>query len=158
MEEKTTKITLKDLLTNERYRGYSLDELEQVINTQLSFSGYDQLDGSFSRDKAKNLIKKWGSEKVYPLKEKTETSMAKTAMTILKEKILEEYKELKDDNEHTKGYREALKNIANDIDAQMMGSEKIMLIHFYNDGYMDGINNNEKCGRYNYDEIYGTKK
>jgi hypothetical protein len=80
--------------------------------------------------------------------------MNKTAMTILKDKLLDEYQNLKDDNDHTKGYREALKNIANDIDAQMMEVERQMLLRFYYDGqkYVKG-----KWADDQYDEIYGTK-
>ena len=48
--------------------------------------------------------------------------MRKTAMIELRDKLLEEIQNLKEAsqaNEHLKGYREALKNVANDIDAQM---------------------------------------
>lgn len=83
--------------------------------------------------------------------------MNKTAMTILKDKLLDEYQNLKDDNDHTKGYREALKNIANDIDDQMMEAEKIIIMQSYNDGYKDGYNVIGKWGSVYYDEIYGTK-
>lgn len=84
--------------------------------------------------------------------------MTKTAMTILKDKILKEYQELKEDSEHSKGYREALKNIANDIDAQMMEAEKIIIMQSYNDGYKEGYNDTGAWGSDYYDETYGTKK
>jgi hypothetical protein len=63
MEEKTKEIPLHDLLTNEKYRKLSLDELEQLINLQLSYSDYDNLDGFWAKDKAKKLIEKWENEK-----------------------------------------------------------------------------------------------
>jgi hypothetical protein len=86
--------------------------------------------------------------------------MNKTAMTILKDKILEEYQELREPaqlNEHIKGYREALKNIANDIDAQMMEVEKIIIMQSYNDGYKEGSYDTGPWAEDYYDEIYGTK-
>jgi hypothetical protein len=83
--------------------------------------------------------------------------MNKTAMTILKDKLLEEYQNLKDDTEHIKGYREALKNIANDIDAQMMEVEKIIIMQSYNDGYKEGSHGTERWGSDYYDDIYETK-
>jgi coenzyme F420-reducing hydrogenase alpha subunit len=53
--------------------------------------------------------------------------MRKTAMIELRDKLLEEVQNLKEasqTNEHLKGYREALKNVANDIDAQMILIER----------------------------------
>jgi hypothetical protein len=53
--------------------------------------------------------------------------MRKTAMIELRDKLLEEVQNLKEasqTNEHLKGYREALKNVANDIDAQMAQIER----------------------------------
>lgn len=50
-----------------------------------------------------------------------------TAMIQLRDKLLEEVQKLKEQsekNEHIKGYRDALNNIANDIDAQMLAIER----------------------------------
>lgn len=59
--------------------------------------------------------------------------MRKTSMMELRDKLLIEVQNLKEpsqQNEHLKGYREALKNVANDIDAQMLAHEKTELIAF----------------------------
>jgi hypothetical protein len=59
--------------------------------------------------------------------------MRKTSMMQFRDKILIEVQNLKESaqqNEHLKGYREALKNVANDIDAQMLTHEKTELIAF----------------------------
>jgi cell fate (sporulation/competence/biofilm development) regulator YlbF (YheA/YmcA/DUF963 family) len=59
--------------------------------------------------------------------------MRKTPMMELRDKLLEEVQNLKEaseTSEHLKGYREALKNVANDIDAQMLQREKTELIAF----------------------------
>jgi len=64
----------------------------------------------------------------------------KTAMMQLRNKLLIEVQELKEtaqQNEHLKGYREALKNVANDIDAQMLAIEKQHHEKTYNAGYLD---------------------
>jgi hypothetical protein len=51
--------------------------------------------------------------------------MNKTAMQILRDKLKAEAKELYEYKDfHSKGYREALESIANDIDAQMLAIEK----------------------------------
>jgi phosphoenolpyruvate carboxylase len=53
--------------------------------------------------------------------------MRKTAMIELRDKLLEEVQKLKEasqTNEHLKGYREALKNVATDIDAKMAQIER----------------------------------
>lgn len=59
--------------------------------------------------------------------------MRKTSMMELRDKLLEEYQNLKEpshNHEYLNGYREALKNVANDIDAQMLAHEKTELIAF----------------------------
>lgn len=59
----------------------------------------------------------------------------KTALTQLRDKLLVTCQELKEPsigNEHLKGYREALKNVANDIDAQMLAIEQKQIEDAYN--------------------------
>ena len=59
--------------------------------------------------------------------------MRKTSMMELRNKLLIEVQNLKEpaqQNEHINGYREALKNVANDIEAQMLAHEKTELIAF----------------------------
>lgn len=51
-------------------------------------------------------------------------------MTELRDKLLENFQDLKEasqTSEYLKGYRDALKNIANDIDAQMLEKERKQL-------------------------------
>lgn len=62
----------------------------------------------------------------------------KTAMQQLKDKLLEEVERLSDAQPLTDqyGYREALKNISNDIDAQMLELERQQII--------DAVNANEE--------------
>jgi len=63
--------------------------------------------------------------------------MQKTAMIELRDKLLEEVGNLKDasqSSEHINGYREALKNISNDIDAQMLCHEKEQISSAFESG------------------------
>lgn len=70
--------------------------------------------------------------------------MKKTAMIELRDKLLVEVENLKEasqNNEHLKGYREALKNVANDIDAQMAQIEYKIIVNAYaaGCGIEDGV-------------------
>lgn len=67
-----------------------------------------------------------------------------TAMQQLRNKLLEEIQNLKEPaqlNEHINGYREALKNVVNDIDAQMIEIEKQQI----EDGFAEGHARFTKC-------------
>jgi hypothetical protein len=84
--------------------------------------------------------------------------MKKTAMIELRDKLLEEVQNLKEpsqSNEHLKGYREALKNVANDIDAQMAQTEYKIIVN----AHLDGQNSAEEIDGENeiqyYKSLYG---
>ena len=67
----------------------------------------------------------------------------KTAMMELRDKLLEVYQKEKEssfNSDFLKGYRDCLKNIANDIDAQMLETEKQQIIcaHSYGIRFMTG--------------------
>ena len=87
--------------------------------------------------------------------------MRKTAMAELRDKILEEYQNLKDAsqaNEHLNGYREALKNIANDIDAQMLSIEKDSIVDSFAAGFgVENIYSAVTNGIKFYDSTFTTK-
>lgn len=50
---------LQELLTNKKYRKFSLEELENLIDDQLHYYAYDLLKGKFAIDKAKRLKEYW---------------------------------------------------------------------------------------------------
>ena len=86
--------------------------------------------------------------------------MRKTAMIELRDKLLEEVENLKDPsrtNEHLKGYREALKNVANDIDAQMAKLEYKSIVNAYAAGCSieDGVFTAVENGINFYENLYG---
>lgn len=58
---------------------------------------------------------------------------SETAMTQLRNKLLIEVQNLKEPqlNEYLKGYREALKNIATDIDCQMLMFEREQILNAF---------------------------
>lgn len=61
----------------------------------------------------------------------------KTAMMELRDKLLEVYQNEKEssfNSDFLKGYRDCLKNIANDIDEQMLESEKQQIIYAHSFG------------------------
>ena len=60
--------------------------------------------------------------------------VSETAMTQLRDKLLFEVQNLKEidtGNEYLRGYREALKNIANDIDCQMIMFEREQILNAF---------------------------
>jgi hypothetical protein len=86
--------------------------------------------------------------------------MRKTAMIELRDKLLEEYQNLKEpshNHEYLNGYREALKNVANDIDAQMLLVEKDSIVDSFAAGF--GVENRiftaVTKGQEFYDETFG---
>lgn len=86
--------------------------------------------------------------------------MRKTAMIELRDKLLEEVQNLKEasqTNEHFKGYREALKNVANDIDAQMMRFERQIIVDAYNADLYGGLSSQKKFndGDDYYNSVFG---
>lgn len=86
--------------------------------------------------------------------------MRKTAMIELRDKLLEEVQNLKEEsqnNEHLKGYREALKNVANDIDAQMAQLEYKIIVNAYaaGCGIEDGVFTAVEKGVNHYEKLYG---
>ncbi len=86
--------------------------------------------------------------------------MRKTAMIELRDKLLEEVQNLKEasqTNEHLKGYREALKNVANDIDAQMTQIEYKIIVNAYAAGCSieDGVFTAVEKGVNHYEKLYG---
>ena len=90
----------------------------------------------------------------------TENEKQLTAMMILRDKLLEEVQNLKEsaqENEHLKGYREALKNVANDIDAQMLATERQQLIDAYIDGGQDKVYYGNIAPETYYLETFKTK-
>ncbi len=79
-------------------------------------------------------------------------------MQELRDKLLEEaqnLKELAQKNEHLNGYREALKNIANDIDAQMLRFERQIIVDAYNADLYGGLS--EKKSFLDGDDYYNNK-
>lgn len=66
-----------------------------------------------------------------------------TPMTILRDKLIEEYQKLQgeDPDKHARGYMEALKNIASDIDDNMLVEERKRFIGF---GELCRIRENEE--------------
>jgi hypothetical protein len=52
-------ISLEQLLIDPKYKQLSLFDLRKVINGELLFSGFEQLSGEYSDDKAKILYSKW---------------------------------------------------------------------------------------------------
>jgi hypothetical protein len=86
--------------------------------------------------------------------------MKKTAMIELRDKLLEEYQNLKDpshNHEYLNGYREALKNVANDIDAQMAQIEYKIIVNAYAAGCSieDGVFTAVEKGVNHYEKLYG---
>lgn len=86
--------------------------------------------------------------------------MRDTAMKELRDKLLVEVQNLKEasqTNEHLKGYREALKNVANDIDAQMMRFERQIIVDAYNADLYGGLSGHKKFndGDDYYNSTYG---
>jgi hypothetical protein len=86
--------------------------------------------------------------------------MRKTAMIELRDKLLKQVQNLKEasqTNEHLKGYREALKNVANHIDAQMLSVEKDSIVDSFAAGF--GVENRIFTavikGQDFYDETFG---
>lgn len=66
----------------------------------------------------------------------------KTAMMELRDKLLSVYEELKESSsEHLLGYSEALKNVANDIDVQMLKTERQQIEDAFVAGDERGTNN-----------------
>ena len=87
--------------------------------------------------------------------------MKKTPMTELRDKLLEEVQNLKENaqlNEHLKGYREALKNVANDIDAQMLRFENLVIADAYNADLYGGLSGQKKFddGQDYYSKTFGA--
>lgn len=82
----------------------------------------------------------------------------KTAMQELKDKLLLEIENLKESarvSEHIEGYVEALKNISNDIDAQLLLSEKEQIFLAFVAGDERGTGNIPfNCEQY-YAQAYG---
>ena len=81
-------------------------------------------------------------------------------MIELRDKLLVEVENLKEasqNNEHLKGYREALKNVANDIDAQMAQIEYKTIVNAYATGcgIEDGIFTAVDKGINHYEKLYG---
>ena len=73
--------------------------------------------------------------------------MKKTPMTELRDKLLDEVQNLKENaqsNEHLRGYREALKNVANDIDAKMLRFENLVIADAYNADLYGGLSAQKK--------------
>lgn len=86
--------------------------------------------------------------------------MRDTAMKELRDKLLVEVQNLKEasqTNEHLNGYREALKNVANDIDAQMMRFERQIIVDAYNADFCGGFSGHKKFkdGEHYYNSIFG---
>lgn len=86
--------------------------------------------------------------------------MRKTAMIELRDKLLEEYQNLKEsshNHEYLNGYREALKNVANDIDAQMAKLEYKSIVNAYAAGCSieDGVFTAVEKGVDFYENLYG---
>jgi hypothetical protein len=86
--------------------------------------------------------------------------MRDTAMKELRDKLLVVVQELKEEsqaNDYLKGYREALKNVANDIDAQMMRFERQIIVDAYNAYLYGGLSGQKKFndGDDYYNSIFG---
>ena len=84
--------------------------------------------------------------------------MRKTAMIELRDKLLEEIQNLKEAsqaNEHLKGYREALKNVANDIDAQMAKLEYKSIVNAHLAGQNSAEEENGETEIEYYKSVYG---
>lgn len=56
---KKGEITLNELLTEDKYKNLSPEELSDVINNNLLFSDYEKLKGFVSDDKSKVLLEQW---------------------------------------------------------------------------------------------------
>lgn len=81
-------------------------------------------------------------------------------MKELRDKLLVEVQNLKEasqTNEYLQGYREALKNVANDIDAQMMRFERQIIVDAYNADSHGGLSGHKKFndGDDYYNSTYG---
>lgn len=81
-------------------------------------------------------------------------------MKELRDKLVVEVQNLKDasqTSEHLKGYREALKNVVNDIDAQMMRFERQIIVDAYNADLYGGLSGHKKFndGYDYYNSTYG---
>ncbi len=86
--------------------------------------------------------------------------MRQTAMKELHDKLLEEVQNLKESaqkNEYLQGYRDALKNVANDIHAQMMRFERQIIVDAYNADLCGGFTGQKKFddGDDYYNSIFG---
>ena len=53
------KITLKELLEVKKYRLLSVEKLRRVLNHELIYEDYIQLEGDDAEEKAKLLKAKW---------------------------------------------------------------------------------------------------
>ena len=52
-------ISLSELLSDDKYKNFSLSKLQLVINEYLDYLDYNKLEGEDSHKKAKILYKKW---------------------------------------------------------------------------------------------------
>lgn len=52
-------VTLIDILTKDKYKKMTVDELDYVINMRCTYPCYQNLEGNGSLEKAQNLFKKF---------------------------------------------------------------------------------------------------